>query len=370
MGWNFRKSIKVGPARINLSKSGVGYSVGAGGVRFSHSPKKKSRGKSGRGSMLKWMLYLAAFCVLFYLVVEFWYVLLILVAVVGLACGLLELHRRGGEKCVSEPSAEETSNTEGNSGNFSAYPKPSLQIEQEEENEHKSAIAAAVEERTAAFDAELAAIPKADIFLADPVPRRKLKDMPEYSFSNVTRTTRLNSIFPLVFLDVETTGLYPSKSEIIEVSAIKFDVGMIPVSCFSTLCKSRKPIPEEVTAINHITDTMVIGAPEFAQVAPSLNEFLRGCNIAGHNIDFDLRFIFAHGADFPENARVYDTLDLAHLTINKSEISGGYGLDSLCSYYGIYRSDSHRSLSDCYATSKVFTSIVQDKTERNLTEEF
>lgn len=34
MGWNFRKSIKIGPARINLSKSGVGYSVGAGGVRY------------------------------------------------------------------------------------------------------------------------------------------------------------------------------------------------------------------------------------------------------------------------------------------------------------------------------------------------
>ena len=113
----------------------------------------------------------------------------------------------------------------------------------------------------------------------------------------------------------------------------------------------------------------MIGAPEFAQIAPALNEFIRGCNIAGHNIDFDLRFIFAHGADFPENIRVYDTLDLAHLTINKSEISGGYGLDSLCFYYGIWRSDSHRSLSDCYATSKVFTQIVRDKTERDLTEE-
>ena len=43
MGLNFRKSIKVGPARINLSKSGVGYSIGAGGLRYTKSPKRKKK---------------------------------------------------------------------------------------------------------------------------------------------------------------------------------------------------------------------------------------------------------------------------------------------------------------------------------------
>lgn len=42
MGLNFRKSIKLGPARINLSKSGVGYSIGAGGLRYTKSPKRKT----------------------------------------------------------------------------------------------------------------------------------------------------------------------------------------------------------------------------------------------------------------------------------------------------------------------------------------
>lgn len=35
MGFRFRKSIKAGPVRINLSKSGVGYSVGGKGFRYS-----------------------------------------------------------------------------------------------------------------------------------------------------------------------------------------------------------------------------------------------------------------------------------------------------------------------------------------------
>ncbi len=33
MGWSYRKSISLGPFRINLSKSGVGYSVGGPGFR-------------------------------------------------------------------------------------------------------------------------------------------------------------------------------------------------------------------------------------------------------------------------------------------------------------------------------------------------
>ena len=39
MGFTFRKSIGVGPFRVNLSKSGVGYSVGAAGFRTGISGK-------------------------------------------------------------------------------------------------------------------------------------------------------------------------------------------------------------------------------------------------------------------------------------------------------------------------------------------
>lgn len=33
MGWSFRRSISLGPFRINLSKSGISYSVGMAGFR-------------------------------------------------------------------------------------------------------------------------------------------------------------------------------------------------------------------------------------------------------------------------------------------------------------------------------------------------
>ena len=33
MGWSYRKSVKLGPFRVSISKSGVGYSLGGKGFR-------------------------------------------------------------------------------------------------------------------------------------------------------------------------------------------------------------------------------------------------------------------------------------------------------------------------------------------------
>lgn len=37
MGMRYRKSIKAGPFRINLSKSGMGWSVGGKGYRYTNN---------------------------------------------------------------------------------------------------------------------------------------------------------------------------------------------------------------------------------------------------------------------------------------------------------------------------------------------
>jgi len=38
MGWYFRRSVKIGPVRVNFSKGGVGYSVGVRGARIGIKP--------------------------------------------------------------------------------------------------------------------------------------------------------------------------------------------------------------------------------------------------------------------------------------------------------------------------------------------
>lgn len=231
------------------------------------------------------------------------------------------------------------------------------------------------------FSNAVNSIPQIEIPLSDEkIKRRAVSDFAEIKFSNITRSTKIDNLFPLVVIDAETTGISPRGNDIIEVSAIKYDVGFTPISCFTTLLKPRKPIPSEATNVNHITDEMVVNSPSFSQVAPAFASFISGCNIVGHNLIFDLKFLFACGIDFSPRPRYFDTLSLAKHTL---KVCGNkvydhhtgeyvesddfdvydYKLDTLCEYYGIYRDDSHRSLSDCYATMLVFQNLINDKTD-------
>lgn len=48
MGWYLRKSVKLGPVRFNLSKSGIGTSIGVTGFRVGVRPNGKSYVHAGR----------------------------------------------------------------------------------------------------------------------------------------------------------------------------------------------------------------------------------------------------------------------------------------------------------------------------------
>jgi hypothetical protein len=50
MGWYLRKSLKLGPIRFNLSKSGIGTSVGVKGLRIGSGPRGKYI-HAGRGGL-------------------------------------------------------------------------------------------------------------------------------------------------------------------------------------------------------------------------------------------------------------------------------------------------------------------------------
>jgi len=49
MGFYFRKALNFGPFRLNLSRSGVGVSVGVKGARIGVSPRGQTYIHAGRG---------------------------------------------------------------------------------------------------------------------------------------------------------------------------------------------------------------------------------------------------------------------------------------------------------------------------------
>lgn len=51
MGFSFRKSVKIGPVRLNASKSGLGVSVGVKGARIGVNSKGKVYGSAGANGL-------------------------------------------------------------------------------------------------------------------------------------------------------------------------------------------------------------------------------------------------------------------------------------------------------------------------------
>ena len=105
---------------------------------------------------------------------------------------------------------------------------------------------------------------------------------------------KLNLKRPIVFFDLETTGVDTAKDRIVEISMVK----VMPDG--EEIVKTRKinpgiHIPEEATAIHGITDEDVKDCPTFAQIARSLEQFIAGCDFGGFNSNrFDLPTLYSY----------------------------------------------------------------------------
>lgn len=120
---------------------------------------------------------------------------------------------------------------------------------------------------------------------------------------------QLNLKNPLIFFDLETTGINISKDKIVEISLLKvFPNGKEEIK--TRLINPEMPIPAESTAIHGITDEDVKDSPTFKQVAKSLVEILEGCDLAGFNSSrFDVPMLSEEflraGIDFDMSKRKF-----------------------------------------------------------------
>lgn len=93
---------------------------------------------------------------------------------------------------------------------------------------------------------------------------------------------KLNLTRPLVFFDLETTGLNVGKDHIVEISMIK----IMPDGTEIERTERINPgvhIPEECSAIHHIEDEDVMYKPTFAELADDLLAFIGDADLAGFN---------------------------------------------------------------------------------------
>lgn len=120
---------------------------------------------------------------------------------------------------------------------------------------------------------------------------------------------------PLIFFDIESTGVSSSKDRIIELCAIKVHPDKSRTMLLQRFYPEM-PIPPDATAIHGITDEMVKNEPTFREKAREVAAFFAESDLAGYNIaKFDIpmlveEFLRAGIEQTFEKVKVIDALSI------------------------------------------------------------
>ncbi len=157
---------------------------------------------------------------------------------------------------------------------------------------------------------------------------------------------------PLVFIDLETTGMNLSTDRIVEIAIIKVfpdDTKTIK----QKLLNPQMPIPKNSSDIHGITDEKVKDAPTFKQVANELKQFIDDADFSGYNSNrFDIPLLMEEflraGLEIDmTNRRLVDVQHIFHM-MEKRTLGAAYKF-----YCEKELEDAHSAEADASATWEI-----------------
>lgn len=164
-----------------------------------------------------------------------------------------------------------------------------------------------------------------------------------------------------VVVDLETTGLQPSRDRILEIGAVKVRDGQV-TDTFCTFVDPKIEIPCNIQVLTGITQEMVDGAGPADQAFREFLDFCQEMDLMGHNLIFDYSFLKhqAVNQNIVFERRGIDTLKIARSILPELDSKS---LTSLCSYFQIDREHAHRAFHDALATHQVYEKLKEKASE-------
>lgn len=168
-----------------------------------------------------------------------------------------------------------------------------------------------------------------------------------------------------VFLDFETTGLVPLRSEVVEIGAVRFEDGK-RVATFETLLKPTIPVEEGALAVHKLSNEhLALHGKNPEGEWKKLREFIGEDPIIAHNgLAFDFQFVFNgfanHKIAIGQN-RLIDTLNLARRHLSTK--TGRFSMHDLCQAYAITNKKAHSAMGDVEAMIEIFAKILEMTTD-------
>ena len=161
---------------------------------------------------------------------------------------------------------------------------------------------------------------------------------------------------PLVFLDLEMTGLRPEADRVIEICAERVRGGSVEAS-IATLVRPEPGVFGNAH-IHGIDPADLEGAPTFAAIADQVEPLLEGAVVVAHAASWDVAFVEAELARAGRARRVVHYLD--SLTLARRAFPfPSHSLAALCRELGVRRDREHRAEDDVHALRAVFSRIVE-----------
>jgi DNA polymerase III subunit epsilon len=171
-----------------------------------------------------------------------------------------------------------------------------------------------------------------------------------YQRSDVSYNIRVSVLDgPLVFVDVETTGMSYTRGRVIEVAAIRVENDEV-VDSFSSLIGPQAELPQFITELTGITTNQLNGAPTFYDIARQLYDLLDGAVFVAHNVRFDYGFLkheFSRSAGLKFAPKLLCTVKLSKTLYPAVR---GHKLQDLMERCSIDVANRHRAYDDAQAT--------------------
>lgn len=172
----------------------------------------------------------------------------------------------------------------------------------------------------------------------------------------------LAAIADYVVIDIETTGLDTKFDSIIELSAIRYKDDN-QVENFSSLVNPGFVISDFITNLTGITNEALSGAHGLTKVLPEYIAFIGGDTIVGHNVNFDVNFIYDRAESIGVAPISNDFIDTMRFSRRLHPGLSHHRLPDLVGLYGVDVTTFHRALADCETTAKCYQAMKREATE-------
>ncbi len=153
-----------------------------------------------------------------------------------------------------------------------------------------------------------------------------------------------------VVVDLETTGLDPSFDEIIEVAAVRVSGDEI-VGEYTSLVKPEQELDPYITELTGITPEMLETAPSLSDVLPAFLDFIKDAIVVGHNVNFDINFIYDASMRLLKSPFKNDFVDTMRISRNLFPDEKHHRLCDLIARFGIDTQVAHRAMADVLQTN-------------------